>query len=77
SRWMANTMMGVRVLNPKKQSLSFEEQKLVDRVHRLARTAGMTKMPEVGTYHSPSVNAFATGPSKRRSLVAVSSCILQ
>lgn len=75
SRWMAKTMMGVRVLNPKKQSLSFEEQ-LVDRVHRLARTAGMTKMPEVGIYHSPEVNAFATGPSKRRSLVAVSSGLL-
>lgn len=68
---------GCRVLNPKKQSLNFEEQQLVDRVHRLARTAGMTKMPEVGIYHSPEVNAFATGPSKRRSLVAVSSGLLQ
>lgn len=52
SRWMAKTMMGVRVLNPKKQSLSYEEQQLVDRVHRLSRAAGMTKMPEVGIYHS-------------------------
>lgn len=77
SRWMAKTMMGVRVLNPKKQSLSYEEQQLVDRVHRLSRAAGMTKMPEVGIYHSPEVNAFATGPSKRRSLVAVSSGLLQ
>ncbi len=77
SRWMAKTMMGVRVLNPKKQSLSYEEQQLVDRVHRLARAAGMTKMPEVGIYHSPEVNAFATGPSKRRSLVAVSSGLLR
>ncbi|MED0772785.1 MULTISPECIES: protease HtpX [Bacillus] len=77
SRWMAKTMMGVRVLNPKKQSLSYEEQQLVDRVHRLSRAAGMTKMPEVGIYHSSEVNAFATGPSKRRSLVAVSSGLLQ
>lgn len=77
SRWMAKTMMGVRVLNPKKQSLSYEEQQLVDRVHRLSRAAGMTKMPEVGIYQSPEVNAFATGPSKRRSLVAVSSGLLQ
>lgn len=61
SRWMAKTMMGVRVLNPKKQSLSYEEQQLVDRVHRLSRAAGMTKMPEVGIYQSPEVNAFATG----------------
>ena len=34
-------------------------------------------MPEVGIYDSPEVNAFATGPSKRRSLVAVSSGLLR
>ena len=33
-------------------------------------------MPEVGIYHSPEVNAFATGPSKKRSLVAVSAGLL-
>jgi heat shock protein HtpX len=34
-------------------------------------------MPEVGIYESPEVNAFATGPSKRRSLVAVSTGLLR
>ena len=34
-------------------------------------------MPEVGIYDSPEVNAFATGPSKRRSLVAVSSGLMR
>ena len=34
-------------------------------------------MPEVGIYESPEVNAFATGPSKSRSLVAVSSGLLR
>jgi heat shock protein HtpX len=34
-------------------------------------------MPEVGYYESPEVNAFATGPSKRKSLVAVSSGLLR
>ncbi|MCY8958910.1 protease HtpX [Bacillus atrophaeus] len=77
SRWMAKMMMGVRVLNPEKQALSHDEQHLVDRVHRLSRSAGLTKMPEVGIYNSSEVNAFATGPSKRRSLVAVSSGLLQ
>ena len=33
-------------------------------------------MPEVGIYNSPEVNAFATGPSKRNSLVAVSTGLL-
>ena len=34
-------------------------------------------MPQVGVYDSPEVNAFATGPSRSRSLVAVSSGLLQ
>ena len=34
-------------------------------------------MPEVGIYDSPEVNAFATGPSKSRALVAVSSGLIQ
>src|SRR5690606_11274723 len=33
-------------------------------------------MPQVGIYHSPEVNAFATGPTKSRSLVAVSTGLL-
>ena len=41
-------------------------------VERLTRQANLP-MPEVGIYESPEVNAFATGPSKSRSLVAVSS----
>ncbi len=40
-------------------------------------TTGLTKMPEVGVYQSPEVNAFATGPSRNNSLVAVSSGLLQ
>ena len=34
-------------------------------------------MPEVGVYDSPEVNAFATGPSKSRALVAVSTGLLR
>ncbi|KKI93941.1 protease HtpX [Bacillus sp. SA1-12] len=75
SRWMAKMMMGVKVLDPK-ASLSPVERDLVERVHRLSRAAGLTKMPQVGIYQSPEVNAFATGPSKRRSLVAVSTGLL-
>jgi heat shock protein HtpX len=76
SRWMAKKMMRVRVLDPNK-SLSSTESNIVEMVHRYSRSAGLTVMPEVGIYDSPEVNAFATGPSKRRSLVAVSSGLLQ
>jgi heat shock protein HtpX len=45
-------------------------------VEQLARKAGLPVMPQVGIYESPEVNAFATGPSKRRSLVAFSTGLL-
>ena len=49
---------------------------LYETVERLTRQANLP-MPEVGVYESPEVNAFATGPSKSRSLVAVSSGLLR
>lgn len=76
SRWMAKRMMNVRVLKPE-DPLSSYERNIVEKVHRLSRAAGLTHMPEVGIYDSPEVNAFATGPSKKRSLVAVSTGLLQ
>jgi len=76
SRWMAKTLMNVQVLDPN-QNLNRLERELVDTVHRLSRAAGLMHMPEVGIYQSPEVNAFATGPSKKRSLVAVSSGLLE
>ncbi|MFC5531147.1 protease HtpX [Cohnella yongneupensis] len=76
SRWMAKMMMGVQVLNPQ-ANLTGSERELVDMVHRIARNAGMSVMPEVGIYESKEVNAFATGPSKRRSLVAISTGLLE
>lgn len=75
SRWMAKMMMGVKVINPDAPQ-SVHERDVVEKVHRLSRAAGLTHMPEVGIYHSPEVNAFATGPSKKRSLVAVSTGLL-
>ena len=45
------------------------ERFVLEETHRLASVAGLRKMPQVGIYHSAEVNAFATGPSKRRSLL--------
>ncbi len=75
SKWMAKTMMGVQVLDPR-GNLSPKERRLVETVHDMCRRSGITKMPEVGIYPSPEVNAFATGPSKNNSLVAVSAGLL-
>ncbi|WP_100407436.1 protease HtpX [Bacillus solitudinis] len=75
SRWIAKKMMKVKVLNPDGQ-LTAHERSVVEKVHRFSRAAGLVHMPEVGIYQSAEVNAFATGPSKKRSLVAVSSGLL-
>ncbi|WP_100013286.1 protease HtpX [Lentibacillus sediminis] len=75
SRWMAKRMMGVRVINPD-GPMSADEKFVVEKVHRLSRAAGLMHMPEVGIYDAKEVNAFATGPTKKRSLVAVSSGLL-
>jgi len=75
SRIVAKMTLGVRLLEP--NSADPVERQLVEIVYRLAQKAGLRKMPEVGIYDSPEVNAFATGPSKNRSLVAVSTGLLQ
>jgi len=74
SRWMAKMMMGVQVIDP--ETSEPELRRLVQTVHNLARTAGLSTMPEVGIYDSPEINAFATGPSRAQALVAVSSGLL-
>jgi heat shock protein HtpX len=75
SRLMAKWMMGVQVIPPNTTDPTLQE--LVETVHTLARNAGLPKLPEVGLYESDEVNAFATGPTKSRALVAVSTGLLQ
>ncbi len=75
SRIMAKWMMKVQVIDPQTRDPQLRE--LVETVHDLARRARLPKMPEVGIYDSPEVNAFATGPTKSRALVAVSTGLLR
>ncbi|MBI3876311.1 MAG: protease HtpX [Verrucomicrobia bacterium] len=75
SRLMAKWFMGVQVIDPQTGDPQLRE--FVSTVHGLAQRAGLAEMPEVGIYDSPEVNAFATGPSRSRSLVAVSTGLLQ
>jgi heat shock protein HtpX len=74
SRWIAKRATGVKLIDGR--SGRSELDSLYGTVERLARQANLP-MPEVGVYESPEVNAFATGPSKSRSLVAVSSGLLR
>lgn len=72
SKWMAKTMMGLEIVTP-----TGPYGTLVRKVHEISRRAGLSEMPEVAIYRSPDVNAFATGPSKNNSLVAVSTGLLE
>ncbi len=74
SRIMAKMLMRVQVIDPKNPG---QHSWLLETTHQIARGAHLPKMPEVGIYDSPEVNAFATGPTKSRALVAVSSGMLQ
>ncbi|HYB94900.1 MAG TPA: protease HtpX [Vicinamibacterales bacterium] len=74
SRWMAKTAMGVQLVDGRTGHAELDW--LYSTVEQLSRKAGLP-MPEVGVYESAEVNAFATGPSKSRSLVAVSSGLLR
>ena len=73
SKWMAKKSMGVRVIETPSNSTEFW---LMETIRKYSADAGI-RMPEVGIYDSPDVNAFATGMSKNSSLVAVSSGLLQ
>lgn len=75
SRVMAKWMMGVKVIDGRTHDPALQE--LVQTVHALAKAAGLPKMPQVGIYESPDPNAFATGPTKSRALVAVSTGLFQ
>ena len=70
SRFIAKQAMGVRLVDGHSGNADLDW--LYRTVQKLTTQAGLP-MPEVGVYESPEVNAFATGPSKNRSLVAVSS----
>ena len=74
SRWMAKRSTGMQLVDGRtgREDLDW----LHATVERLTRQANLP-MPEVGVYDSGEVNAFATGPSKSRSLVAVSTGLLR
>lgn len=75
SKSIAKTSMNLKIIDP--NHASGDLAILVSTVHRLARQAGLSGMPEVGIYDSPEPNAFATGANRNHALVAVSTGLLE
>jgi heat shock protein HtpX len=73
SKWTAKRWMGLTVIDEPRNNT---EIWLVNTVQNHARAANIA-MPEVAIYDSPEPNAFATGPSRNNSLVAVSTGLLR
>ena len=73
SKWMAKMAVGATVIEKPRNDT---ESWLVNTVHMHAQAANIA-MPEVAIYDSPEPNAFATGPSRNNSLVAVSTGLLR
>lgn len=73
SKWIAKFTTKAQVIT---QPRNEGEQWLVATVTRQAEAAGI-KTPEVAVYDAPEINAFATGPSRNNSLVAVSTGLLR
>jgi heat shock protein HtpX len=77
SRWMAKMSYSIQLLNSANLFNYSEKERLVyASVESIARQNGID-MPEVGVYQSADPNAFATGASRNRSLVAVSTGLLE
>ncbi len=75
SRLVAKWLMKVKIIDPK--SAHATEKKLVQMVEKLTRHANLSHVPQLGIFQSHSMNAFATGPTKKRSLIAVSTTLVQ
>lgn len=73
SKWMALRTTGAKIITQPKSEI---ESWLVETVRRQARTANIG-LPDVAIYHSPDMNAFATGMNRNKALVAVSTGLLE
>ena len=75
SRWSAKRVYGIVLLDAQTASRDPQFQTVWSTVERIAQMNQIT-MPEVGYYESAEPNAFATGATKNKSLVAVSTGLL-
>ena len=74
SRWLATRAHSIVIINDK---TDHELAWLVATVDNLSKKVGLPSVPQIGVWPGPEANAFATGPSRKRALVAFSSSLLE
>lgn len=72
SKWTARHLMGVQIIG---EPANAQQAWLVGEIAALAHRVGI-RMPEVGIFDVPQMNAFATGARRNHALVAVSTGLL-
>ncbi|MBE8189930.1 MAG: protease HtpX [Candidatus Thioglobus sp.] len=72
SKWMAKRMTGAKIIQNPQSNM---EKWLIETVEKQAKIVGI-RMPEVAIFPANAMNAFATGASKNKALVAVSQGLL-
>lgn len=75
SKIVAKWVYNIRLISP--YDRSSEGQMLYKIVEKISLRANLKRVPEVGIFNCDTPNAFATGYSKKNSLVAVSSGLLK
>lgn len=73
SRWWAMRTHSIICID---ENTNHEFYWLVDHVRDMSNKLGMKAIPRIGIYPGPEINAFATGPSQRKSLIAFSTPLL-
>lgn len=76
SRWMAKRAYNIQLIDEQSSAQHPHLAVVYRTVQKISQQYNIT-FPEVGFYKSATPNAFATGPSKNRSLVAVSTGLLE
>lgn len=74
SKTLAKKMYEIHIIKYNDPGQGYQELRML--VDDLSKKAGLKVSPEIGIYYSDEINAFATGPSKNRALVAFSSGLI-
>lgn len=75
SKWLMKRLLNFETIDA--DSIEASHRRIYQKVHELASQAGLKVCPEVIVYESEDANAFATGRSRKSSLVAVSSALIE